>query len=519
MMTSTPKRNLSYWLLAALVVMIPTLMLLFILRFVVGASLTEYIPFHNDPIFYWHQTLTFSQVGFNGGYYTVSELSAASGSRFYFHGPLFPMIYGTIGRVFGWYPYSSVIIDLVVITAALAFFILAAKPTRPQLIFFGLIVATAWTLNTYLISNMQEVLHHAVALVMAVIFIRALKADGQVKRGEVIAVVIFVLFVAQLRPTWSIMTLPYFLLIFGKSRRGVLASFVASGVLVLASLALFSYNSAPYPSNFSFQLLDMLRKSPLDALNMLLENLGKNIRGFGGGNHLNIFLRYELLALLLILLIVWFFNWRGTSRRLPSILRGFKQRELQTHIIVLGVMFLFQMFIYEVSGNKDTRAQSPFLLFSFVLLIMFMRFRLLFLFFLINLLLLPFFVVLYQVDWGIQFQYNRELIADFAEDTRGLIVYDPNAPSGWCNTVLMRMYREGEDDRVYVLHPELMMTAEAGIGVSFFLSPEINRYPLKSKYLLLKPSDLAELGDRVHVELLAETAIGNLYRNLDADCP
>jgi hypothetical protein len=37
---------------------------------------------------------------------------------------------------------------------------------------------------------------------------------------------------------------------------------------------------------------------------------------------------------------------------------------------------------------------------------------------------------------------------------------------------------------------------------------------IRSRYLLLRPADRAELGDRVRLELLTDTPLGPLYRNL-----
>lgn len=75
---------------------------LILIRTLFGVSITAYHPFINDETAYWHQALTFSRVGFHGGYYPVDEVTNASGvTPFGPHGPGFAMLYGTLGSMFG----------------------------------------------------------------------------------------------------------------------------------------------------------------------------------------------------------------------------------------------------------------------------------------------------------------------------------------------------------------------------------------------------------------------------------
>ena len=84
-----------------------------------GTPLSAYRPLINDEVAYWHQALTFSHAGFNGGYYTVDEATNPSGlTPFGPHGPGFAVLYGSSGAVFGWHRHTAVIVNLIAIGVA-----------------------------------------------------------------------------------------------------------------------------------------------------------------------------------------------------------------------------------------------------------------------------------------------------------------------------------------------------------------------------------------------------------------
>ena len=94
---------------------VPVLVLVLVYAFF-GVSISQYRPLTNDEVAYWHQALTFSQVGFRGGYYTVDEVTNPSGmTPFGPHGPGFAVLYGLFGAVFGWYRHSVVVLNLIAI--------------------------------------------------------------------------------------------------------------------------------------------------------------------------------------------------------------------------------------------------------------------------------------------------------------------------------------------------------------------------------------------------------------------
>ena len=61
--------------LALLCVVGVPVLVLGLVRVFFGVPISAYRPLINDEVAYWHQALTFSHVGFNGGFYTVDEMT------------------------------------------------------------------------------------------------------------------------------------------------------------------------------------------------------------------------------------------------------------------------------------------------------------------------------------------------------------------------------------------------------------------------------------------------------------
>src|SRR5262249_54396437 len=143
----------------------------FLLLGSIGGNLASYMPSYratyNDSMLYWREAYTFSQVGFNGGFYTTNELPARLGFiHFYVYGPVYPIVYGTIGRLFGWYYATPVIINLALIGLAIAAFTIITRPDRRQLLLAGALFATFWPILLFLLSNMQESYQQALAILL-----------------------------------------------------------------------------------------------------------------------------------------------------------------------------------------------------------------------------------------------------------------------------------------------------------------------------------------------------------------
>ncbi|MFQ3566018.1 MAG: hypothetical protein SNJ59_03375 [Aggregatilineales bacterium] len=97
---SVSLQAVAWWGLALFAILLPVVMGLGLVRLNLDASLSSFIPFDSDEVVYWHQIATFRVAGFNGGQYSVDELTAlAAFSHFHTHGFFHPALLGSIARI------------------------------------------------------------------------------------------------------------------------------------------------------------------------------------------------------------------------------------------------------------------------------------------------------------------------------------------------------------------------------------------------------------------------------------
>jgi hypothetical protein len=263
-----------------------------------GVPLSSYRPIINDEVAYWHQALTFTRAGFNGGYYTLGEVTNPSGlTPFGPHGPGFAVLYGTVGSLFGWYRHSAVILNLIAIGAAAWIWASLTRASIPRLLLGAAMLLTFWHMLYWAPTGMQESLHHAGAITLAGCFAAVL---GTYRRWWVIGfgwVVLAVL--AFVRPSWLLL-FPLWAIATTRSssRRMVAATVVAS--IVIGSVILFAYSrmTAPYEEGFFF-----LRAASLSlGLQSLVANVTGNVRRLSMPDEfhpIELLQRYQYGALLL----------------------------------------------------------------------------------------------------------------------------------------------------------------------------------------------------------------------------
>jgi hypothetical protein len=89
--------------------------------------------------------------------------------------------------------------------------------------------------------------------------------------------------------------------------------------------------------------------------------------------------------------------------------------------------------------------------------------------------------------------------------------YDEDAPSPWCNTVVIPV----------ALYDSRVTLVPAGMGVSYTLpQPDARPRPVRSRYVLVAEtaSDLAPLVEPRRLAPLGTFAFGRLYRNPASPC-
>ncbi len=506
--SSISLRALAWWGLSVCAILLPLVIGLGLIRFNLNASLSSFTPFDSDEVVYWHQIATFRMVGFNGGQYSVDELTApAAFSHFHTHGFFHPTLFGLIARVTGWTYTTPIILHISLLMIAIGVFIAVTKPSIQKLAWLIFLLATFWQLWMYIPSVMQENVHQAGSLLMACCFyVRLSKRE----RTPVIVDVIFILLVtllALLRLTWAFLAIPYFLLL----TRQRWAALLSAGLLILFAVIVFFYTGAPYPRNFPSTFLALI------AANLPFTDLAyiaaiyffENLANLVLGNPLMVLARGQI-----ILLITWLSISGLPPAHLPPLFRkaqvSMPLTERRLHIFNLVMIFYLHLQVYTIKAWADYRVMAPHLLFTLLLMIAFKRYRMLVVIIALNLAAAGAFWTEFNQMNAIKFHADLERREAFSRAFNETLIYDAQAPSAWCNTVYVKEF-----------YPELV---ELPAGIGFSASPHRPmQAPFRSRYVLIPDGDPDAFVppptfDPSSLVPLAETPVGTLYLNNDAAC-
>ena len=500
------------WLLILSVSIAPAAAIWLIFTFVFHASLHNFVPNTlNDQVNNWRRVLTFSEVGFNGGYYGPHELTAPlSQFRFDVIGPTFPILYGTVAHFVGWYTFSSIFFNMIIIGLALIFFMRVARLDQVQIILTGLLALTYWSILIFMPTVMQESLNHAIAISLAGFFYILIDRQSASPRWVKCGAGGLLILASFLRASWGILLIPYFVLMLpGRFWVRLVIGSVASGLIVAVVILLLQYTSPP--SN----------NTVLDALRSFSESFSSGVKNLSNAIQQN-FLTLEAtlratrifplqlaqhlgiiaLDLGIAALILLRKRNRPESSHVGDELR---LRERVFQVYNLGMIILSGFALYLAAGFP--RVFAAHLLVSLCIAIAFKRYTLILMVVVTNLLLaggVGYDLAGYKND---NFKSDPEERAALQTQVNQYITYDPNA-NPWCNTMLIPV--NYYDSRLTLFPAE--------IGISFFWNAAKLTFPLKSRYLLFDNASYQKFQDKLNVHLMEHLPIGDLYLNQDANC-
>ncbi len=498
------------WLLAALAGIAPAVMTVALVGGYLKRNLFDFRPLlWNDQTYYWHQILTFSQVGFNGGYYMFYEkLPRIDFFHFGASGFLYPALYGTVAHFIGWQPFTGILLNMIGLAVACWLVIYVADFGHTQIVLTGLFLLSFGPLLLYVITVSQESFHQAAGLILAAIFYRLLQNKGGVSRGFMAASILFLVMISLVRFSWGLLFFPLFVLMLKElTWRRILTAFISSSIVLITILLVFQNTSAP-GNNSVFGRVGEFSASPFAALgslwNIAVHNL-ETIFTTTDIHHLPVatigLVQFFILLLCLILGGRLFVNQTPHTEN-----KSLVAKQLFFHIYNLGAILGASLIFYLSTGYY--RVFAPYILLTGILLIAFRNLRLVIVLIVINLLSIG--VVLNEYGkWDDNFIPNStDTVAASQASFDQYLQYDAHTTNPWCNTLLTQLKFL---DRPLTLIPP-------GIGVSFFLAPAEQPVPIKSQYLLLDDASYQVLRDRAKLTYLAAVNEGSLYRNTDAEC-
>ena len=489
-------------LLAALVVIaIPTLIALALLHGPTGGELSHYAPKWSDEVFNWHQVATFQAVGFEGGYYTAYEKEAPlSFTHFYNHGPVYPALLGTLARIVGWQFYSAPILNLIMVSLALAFFISFTRPNLAQMTLLGLVIATAWPMHLYMLTDMRVAFFCALGIVLAGFFWRTIGKGEEISGKALFAFGLLIAFAAISKLTWSFFFFPYFLDARKRLNLSVPRAIGLSCGLVVASFLLYNQLAAPYP-NFASELLAQLGHSFFGAIKLALEHIWFNLGNFVERDHRLLWL---MLRAQMLVCVGWagFLLWK--RRDVPE-----DWKESSVILAGAGSLIVLTILLYDVFGWRDYRLFAPVFLLCCLVLIGRERRLLVGLLIVGNLLVLPDFITAHELVFTRdRFPEKREKLEQFIAEITPIIQYD-GEKKPWQNTLLVPLD---------VATNPLVIGVPEGIGISWFkFADQLPR--IRSGYAILDIGSYQFLRGQNRLSFVKSTVLGDLYinRNFDAE--
>jgi len=486
-------------LLSLVIASLPFLVSLWLITVHLGADARAYAPQWSDEIYNWHQIATFRVAGFDGGYYTVNEEpSPLSFSRFYAHGPAYPVLLGTLGRIVGWEINSAPVVSAPLTGLALLFFIWVSRPDRTQLLLLGLAVLTFWPMHIYMATDMRLSLFDAVAIVFAALFYRTIKDPDTTSTRFLVGFALLIGLATLSKLTWSFLFIPLLLQIRGRTSLSVVQSLGLAAVLILCAFGIHNQLAAPYP-NFASRLLETSRISLTQGFSLLLDHVWLSLSRFVDPSHHTLWL---VLRLQIMITLAW-----ACFLLAKNSLDDARGREGTVILASTGLLLIMTVLLYEVFGWRDFRLLAPVLLLSMLIFIAQRRYLVLGLLLAINVIATPSFLGAYTFLFSsTRYESVSSEIQAFADEIAPVIKFDAN-PDGWQNTILAEL--EIATDRIRRGVP-------AGIGIAWFKCPP-RLGEIKSRYLLLDGRSRFALGQRPGLRYIKATTLGDLYVNQTGD--
>jgi hypothetical protein len=461
-------------------------------------------PFINDEAYYWHQIATFQHVGFGGGYYTVEEqVNPANIVRFGFHGPVYPILYGAVARVTGWYRSTPVLFNGAVLALSVLLFVALVRPPPARLALLGGILITYWPVAYWIPTAFQETFHHAGALLVAAIFTRAL--GPKPSSSTVIWGWFLLTLLALVRPSWMFL-MPAWAICTRPSGRGLIAAFLIGTLVAGVTFWAFLKTAAPYARSPLTQLGANPLAPLLAAFSLMKTNIERtnDLTPFGALTTAQVYVFGASLLVFIVALVRRRWTWleRGPDEGSAPLLAHLALHAFNVTTIVAGMLMFY--------SASEYRILAPAFLTSALLLAVTPRRGAVVLALGIlgwNVAVAPVFLSHFRETRKANFVWDRKPERVLREALQGHVRYDPHADP-WCNTLLTSQ-----------LPPELFVVP-AGVGISSVFPGDRLPSPLRSKYLLLDERALSDNGDRgLRLQQFGSLPYGRLYINLDASCP
>lgn len=314
--------------------------------------LSTYIPLNdNDEVFYIGQIRSFTDHGFHGGKFSFENHSASiEWLHFGPHGPFFPILYGTLGKILGWSQASPYYFNLLLLFISFnILFRVLSNAGRAGLIIYFL---TTGTVFVFLPSCMQECLALSIMMIIVAICYISLK-ESRLKNLIFYVIIIYVLSFARFT-TVMLALIPIQEIIKRRVKNQFiifLVSFVSSCLMMASIMLLISKTTDhSYTVLFNGNLIGYITGSaPIHFMGELRHYF--SMSPFFRYDKLAHYFRCEYLSVMLVEIGLFL---------TPKYVKNYKY--LKIAIFYSFLYLLLQCTFYQIDNYRDLRVLSPLLL-------------------------------------------------------------------------------------------------------------------------------------------------------------
>jgi hypothetical protein len=347
-------------LLGLVLIASPWILLFITTNLLARHSVFNSVPCWSDELAYWHEILSFSQKGFDFGYYSMNELLPKYLS-FGSHGFGAISVYALFGKIVGWKTYSIVIANAFFMSLAFLFLNLLVKLSSKQLLLILIFGMTYTPLILFSSTSMTELLNYSVLIVYFGLLYVYFKRS---RKSLLLFLLLFCTVISFIRIIYIILFLP---LLFKRNKefKFDLKFLVYFSLWILFSALLFVFNNlfvSPYPNSFLNELLSSNGFSEFVS-NFVVHFIQNSLSLFNpvSENAVQVLGRYFCVFVCVICLI-----------KSNLIQTRFKKFEA-AYFIVFLILFLFLLVniaAYDVFDWRDYRVMAPVLFGSVLFLIL-----------------------------------------------------------------------------------------------------------------------------------------------------
>jgi len=467
-MNSKRKEQAIYIICSAFLVLAPWI-LLFAVVLLSGGTLCNSHPVWNDELSYWHEILSFSEKGWNHGYYTFHEATPHFLS-FGTHGFGTITMYATYAKILGWNYNSIVIANSLYISLSFLLLVLLVRLPLKKMLLIAFFYMSYMPLILYCYTSMSELMNYSLIIIYFTLLYSYIKTENH---RTVLFIILLLLctYMSFIRITYAVLFLPVF---FEKRKiSGVNLDFLKTIIVwVVLSIFLFVISSlfiAPYPHSYYKSLFSSPSFS--EFLYVFSEHFVKSIYYFISpfrDGAFQVFQRYFILFFTII------FLWKS------DIIKSKLKKWNYAYFVSFLILFLFILInisVYDIFGWRDYRVIAPILFGVIFFITLAENTKVLKLAIMFNILCLG---ISYSSFHSTGILDRKRYVKVETNEDLETVKYNDNFASPFDNTIVVM--EEFEKD--------VILSIPAGIGISliyhFDLDSDFDFDKLQSKYLYLR---------------------------------